>query len=238
MSKIICLSLSIFVFNSAWACPAVNKVPDVNCDGRVVITVLGDSFGKGIGDDRNDNQGGYVLRASKKLPDVEFFNASVPGLTTFQMLGLIKEQFVVGNDVVNSDIVVLDVGRNDRWLFGVPLASYRNLKRAGTLIKKKATQVNPLLASPPIVVTAALMLPNRGSQGPWVKELNQIILRNSAALNNPADLRFDTASKRLLQNDQLHPTSAGYNQLSKILIKYLTKGLPKGIKRSSRKKRR
>jgi lysophospholipase L1-like esterase len=69
------------------------------------------------------------------------------------------------------------------------------------------------------------MLPNRGSQGPWVKSLNDLLV-GSDSLTAPADLRFDKVSKRLLLPDQLHPSPRGYSALSKTLVQYLQKVLP------------
>jgi len=76
-----------------------------------------------------------------------------------------------------------------------------------------------------MVVIATIMLPNRGSQAPWVKEFNGIIIRNNKR-TDPTDLRFDLVSKRLLSADQLHPTSQGYEALAKTFVNYLLKKLP------------
>jgi hypothetical protein len=64
------------------------------------------------------------------------------------------------------------------------------------------------------------MSPNRGSQSPWVKELDGLILK-SHQVEFPADLRFDLVSKRLLQPDNIHPTSKGYVAMAKVFIAYL-----------------
>ena len=225
---------ALILFNSAQAqdCPSAHKVPDINCDGRVMVTVIGDSLVAGIGDTKNDNKGGYVLRASAKLKKIEFNSVGVPGLRTLELLKLLKQVFSAKSELAKSDIVILDIGRNDRWLFGEPLATYRNLKRASAQIKKAGKKSQ---GKPPLVVTAVLMLPNRGSQGPWVKELNSIILKNSTK-KDPGDLRFDLVSKRLLNSDQVHPTSQGYEQLSKTLVHYLSKTLPKKISKKKNKK--
>jgi hypothetical protein len=102
--------------------------------------------------------------------------------------------------------VVLDLGRNDRWLFGLPSEALKNLKTIRQLIQgsiKKRTGVAP------VVVIAVLMLPNRGAQGPWVKELNGLIFK-SHKVSSPANLRFDLVSKRLIGADQIHPTFEAY----------------------------
>lgn len=220
--------------DSSPQCPSVNKVPDINCDGSVIVTIVGDSLVSGIGDEKNDNKGGYVLRASKKLKDVTFNSLGVPGIRTLELLDEIEKAFTPESGFLESDIVVLDAGRNDRWLFGEPAATYRNLKRVATKTKDAFKQAGK---SAPVVITAVLMLPNRGSQGPWVKDLNAIILRSSSD-KNPADLRFDLVSKRLLNEDQLHPTSKGYDQLAKTLVTYLTKNLPRKLKGTTSQKKK
>lgn len=215
-----------------YACPKVNGYSDFNCNQAVDITILGDSLGFGFGDSKNGNKGGYVLRSSRKFPNINFDNQSKSGQRTFELLGAVTRAFKgesqereLRNSLLNADVVVLDLGRNDRWLFGTPEATFRNLKRIASIIKSKVAAETGVA---PLIVTAVLMLPNRGSQGPWVKALNEIILRSNSR-SAPADLRFDLVSKRLLANDQIHPTSEGYNALGKTFIAYLQKNLPKKI---------
>lgn len=210
--------------SESWACPGKHGIPDWNCDGKVVVSVFGDSLAFGFGDTVNGNKGGYVLRAQKKLSDVTFHNLGVQGLRTKEFLALLKGIFDQDKKpeqlsaLLESDIVILDLGRNDRWLFGKPIDTYRNLKKGVTKIKDEIKQVT---GASPIVVMAVIMLPNRGSQGPWVKELDAIILGKTTK-EDPSDLRFDLVSKRLLSTDQIHPTSKGYTALAQTFIKYLT----------------
>lgn len=217
-----------FVAEQALACPSIAKIPDFNCDAALKITVLGDSLVYGIGDTANDNRGGYPTRAERRLGAVDVINLGKPGAMTGTVLRDLIDAFrgrsnvAMGEAVLSSDIVVLDVGRNDRWLFGLPLAAYRNLKRIRTEILKAAKKND---IGQPLVVTAVLMLPNRGSQGPWVRELNELILSGNSRVA-PADLRFDLVSKRLLSADQIHPTPAGYEALASTFVSYVVKVLP------------
>lgn len=216
---------AIAFVGEARACPAVNGIPDFNCDGDVVIVIMGDSLAYGFGDTRNGNRGGYALRLQRALPAVEVLNFGEQGLHTGQLLLELGRVFrgngssQVRDGLLRADIVILDVGRNDRWDFGPPAATYRNLKRAASIIKEEVKAAGQLT---PYIITAVLMLPNRGSQGPWVADLNKLIRRGSNAAN-PADLRFDLVSKRLLSSDQIHPTPAGYDALFKTLVSYLKK---------------
>jgi len=233
-TTIIILTLSLL---STWsadaiACPRVSNFPDYNCDQSLDIAVLGDSIPFGFGDSKNGNRGGYVLRTQSKLKQFTFRNLAKAGLRSFELLKDLEDAFAGKEEQDNllkgllaADVVFLDIGRNDRWLFGTPAATFRNLKRASSMIK---TKVGARTGVPPLVITAVMMLPNRGSQGPWVKELNALILKSNSKAN-PADLRLDLVSKRLLSTDQIHPTSVGYTALFKTFSSYITKNLPKKI---------
>lgn len=210
------------------ACGTGYILPDRNCDGDLRVVVLGDSFVTGIGDVRNSNKGGYVKRVAAKLRTIEFKAFGRPGREARQLLPIIKSTFASAADtdllgaLERADYVILDLGRNDRWYFESAAKTATHLKR----IRRAITAgVAARTGTPPLVITAVLMLPNRGSQGPWVSELNELILR-SDSVAAPADLRFDLVSKRLLGTDQLHPTSVGYDALAKTLVNYLTKILP------------
>jgi lysophospholipase L1-like esterase len=231
---LIILALAIFTLlpGVALACPAVHGIPDYNCDGMLQITVIGDSLVYGIGDTKNKNKGGYVLRLQKALPEASVQNLGVPGLRTFELLELLNRAYTKNKApktkaVLNSsDVIIFDLGRNDIWIDTSPEASYKNLEKASSIIRKKVKQSS---GTAPIIVTAVLMLPNRGSQSPWVQELNSLIEEGNT-ISTPADLRFNLVSKRLLSSDRIHPTSKGYDALAKTLLKYVTKTLPKKIR--------
>lgn len=213
---------------SVQACPAVGRLPDFNCDGKAHITVVGDSLVYGFGDTKNKNSGGYLLRTQAALTEATISNQGVLGLRTLPLIKKLQKAFkneasTLRQDLVDSDVIVLDLGRNDRWLFGLPLATFRNLKRARAIIEKG---VSDATGYSPLVVTAVLMYPNRGSQGPWVKELDDIILQSDST-KAPANLRFDQVSKRLLSDDNIHPTAKGYAALASVFVKYLLKEYPR-----------
>ena len=115
----------------ALACPNVADLPDINCDGKAVIVVIGDSLVAGIGDTVNNGSGGYVLRAQEKYPLASFYSYGVPGLRTTPLISRIKKAFAnstsseLAQNLLTADLVVLDLGRNDRWDFGLPEATLR-----------------------------------------------------------------------------------------------------------------
>jgi lysophospholipase L1-like esterase len=225
LTRLVLLCLWLVALQAASACPAVDRLPDFNCDKSAKVVIIGDSLVFGIGDSANDNQGGYVLRTQNRFTASTITGYGVPGLRTATVLKMLRKGFAnpadskLAQDVLAADLVVFDVGRNDRWLFGLPSATLRNLKRARSMIEKTTQRE---VGSSPLVVTAVLMNPNRGSQGPWVKELSGLILESHTP-EHPADLRFDLVSKRLLSGDNIHPTAKGYSALAKVFIAYLLK---------------
>jgi lysophospholipase L1-like esterase len=222
--------LPLFLFSVSLVdseCLLPDPLPERLCDGKVVFTVLGDSFVYGIGE---AIPGGYVRRVSTRFPDIQFNNLGIPGDSAKELYRKIRKAFrnreltdsPLASTLLFSDYVLLDTGRNDRWDFVEVSVTYNYLKRSASFIQ---SQVEKGSGEKPLVIIANLMLPNRGSQGPWVKELNSLILRGST-LEQPANLRFDLVSKRLLNLDQLHPRSKGYDALARTLTIYLRKTLP------------
>jgi lysophospholipase L1-like esterase len=193
--------------------------------------VIGDSLVTGVGDAVNEGSGGYVLRAQQRFPASIFFNEGTAGLRTTALLKRLKKTFSPGQDsplkqrLISADLVVIDLGRNDRWFFGPPAQTLRNLKRIRSSI---ATEVTAATGFAPLIVQAVLMYPNRGSQGPWVKELDDLIYKSHTS-TEPADLRFDLVSKRLLNPDNIHPSSKGYVAMAKVFISYLLSNYPRYV---------
>jgi lysophospholipase L1-like esterase len=191
------------------------------------VAVLGDSIVYGTGDSANDGRGGYVLRAAKLLPRVKFFNDGVPGLTARKLLKRVKstlnkQSSVLKTTLLQADVIVVDVGRNDWWSFGPVSQTVAVVRR----IQKSLVQsLDPQMAGVPRVVVAVPILPNRTGQGDWVRELGEQLLKvDSQQL--PSNLRFDLVSKRLLSpTDGLHPTPRGYAALAKVLVSYLQKSI-------------
>lgn len=229
--------ICLFVPQSVFAqCKSIYKIPDLNCDGDLQIVVIGDSFVYGIGDTKNRGRGGYVLRTQRRFSRAAIQNLGTPGLQSPKLLEDLQASFR-GRAPLNyrqvlrsADIVIFDLGRNDRWLYGEASDTVKNLQAAAQLIRldaRKRKQIEP------VIVIAPNMLPNRGSQGPWVSVLNKLILRTHTS-RNPADLRFDLVSKRLIGDDQIHPTSLGYDELAKVFQRYLQRTLPPRIKARQR----
>jgi lysophospholipase L1-like esterase len=226
--NILCFTLILPALAHA-ACPDVAGLPDINCDQAATVVVLGDSIVAGTGDTAKDNSGGYITRTQKRFPEARIIGYGVPGLRTLTLLSRVnsalsdKRYPELALDLRAADLIVLDLGRNDRWLFGLPAATLRNLKRIRDTLSNKLKKQQ---GSAPLIAQAVLLLPNRGSQGPWVKELNQLIL-NSHSDRYPCDIRFDLISKRLLSADNIHPTSKGYQAIAESFSAWLRKEYPR-----------
>jgi lysophospholipase L1-like esterase len=213
----------------AWAqnCPNLGQYLDLDCDGELTVAVLSDSLGAGVGDEEYGSSGptggGYITRAALLLPEVNFINLSVAGMSARKRLTQTSKALspdgsgALRNGLLAADLVIIDLGRNDRWDFKPAKSTARNLQRLAQVINEQSVV---LRAVSPQVVTTVLMIPNRGAQAPWVQELN-VLIRKSNSPTSPADLRFDRVDKRLLNEDQIHPTAEGYRAMAKVLVRYL-----------------
>lgn len=192
--------------------------------------MLGDSLVAGVGDKRVE--GGYVSRAQAQITEAQFHNYGVPGETALQLVRKLQKAFAgrgrsaLARELKKADVVFIDTGRNDHWLHGSPLATYRNLKRARVTIEDS---VRASTSHKPLVVTAVLMHPNRRFQEPWVSDLDDLLLRSNST-SAPANLRFDRISKSLLSSDNIHPTGVGYSKMAQVLVSYLLEILPRYIR--------
>jgi len=234
MLKFLCfVVIALTSVVQSYACPLIKGIPDFNCDRKLTIVVIGDSIAYGTGDERHNSMGGYPLRVARSMRFAKVVNLAEPGLRAVELVPKLRKLFKKERDsdyaqkLRSADIVILDLGRNDRWLFGTPEQTYANLKTARNLITKNISKIEGIA---PLVVTAVMILPNRGSQGPWMKALDKLILDGST-LSAPSDLRFDLVDKHLLNKDAIHPTSACYDSMAKVLLSYLKKTLPRRMRK-------
>jgi lysophospholipase L1-like esterase len=212
------------------ACPKVRGLPDLNCNGEAKVVILGDSLVYGIGDTDNGNKGGYVARTARKFPKATFVNQGLGGRRVTRTIDDLQAAFAgtgdskMAQNLVESDVIFFDFGRNDWWDRKPALVTWRNLKRCRDIITAHVTKTT---GHKPLIITAQMTLANRTGQGTWVAELNTLLAQKATA-TAPADLRFNALSKRLL-GDQVHPTSQGYHELAKIFSAYLTTTLKKHV---------
>jgi lysophospholipase L1-like esterase len=214
----------------SYACPFVSGLPDFNCDGEIVISVVGDSLVYGTDDSENDGKGGYVLRTQQALPDVTIHNFGYPGITTIGLALRINRNFGRNNlnrltsALVQSDLIVIDVGRNDEWS-KTPTETATALKRLREDIEDEISRET---GNKPLVVTSVLMVTRKLKKASWINELNKYIVA-SHSRSAPADVRFDAVPYHLCGPDRIHPTSKGYERLAGIFMRYITQSYPKHV---------
>lgn len=218
------LVLACIPTQTVLACPRVgaqNNV-DFNCDQRHRGTFTGDSIVKGVGDELNNNVGGYVKRIKGEFTDSRFFNLGVPGITTDRLLADFKQNVVGGlraktiRATRNIDFIVIDVGRNDFFQDRPASITVRNIRRLVKFLRRTLGDSS----SRPLIVVSTLLPTNRDFQAPFIEEVNDLLRRQKGA-NLPVFLDFNRLPKRFLSADGLHPSSEGYDRMTNILSKYL-----------------
>jgi lysophospholipase L1-like esterase len=227
---ILTLAISLATFltpMTSHACPRVSGFPDFNCDGQFVVSVVGDSLVYGTDDTENHGRGGYVLRAEELLKGATVNSFGYPGITTMALTTKIERSFKRKNHrrlaegLAVSDLIILDVGRNDEWS--------KTYTETATALKELRAEIEERVSKEtgykPLVVTAVLMVTRTLKKAAWISELNRYI-SGSNSRTAPSDLRFDSVPYQYCGADRIHPTSKGYEKLAKVLVKYVTVSYP------------
>jgi lysophospholipase L1-like esterase len=218
-----CLLVLNFGAAVAHACPLVDSLVDYNCDGKHVISVVGDSIVFGTGDDLNGDRGGYPLRLQRIFPKSEVNSFGYRGITTGQLISYYKRLFAKRGQnaevrsLGESDVVIVDVGRNDYFNRNSSTLTATTIKR---LILTLSTELGKRYGSPPLFASTVLPLTRREIDLGFIQQVNMVLLRIRGR-EFPAFLRFDTLSPQLLGVDGLHPTSSGYDVLAGITARYI-----------------
>jgi lysophospholipase L1-like esterase len=198
--------------------------------------LVGDSFVFGTGDERNENRGGYVLRLARTFSSSEVNNFGYPGITTAKLLSYYKQLFAKEprnseiKELGTSDIVIIDVGRNDYFNRNSSTLTATTIKRLTTVL---STELMKKYGTAPLFISTVLPLTRREIDLGFIEQVNTVLLKLRGR-ELPAFLRFDKLSPLLLGADGLHPTSAGYDVLANIAIQHV-KGDAQVRSRNSRK---
>lgn len=233
-SLILTLATSLATFmtpRSSHACPPVSGFPDFNCDGQFVVSVVGDSLVYGTEDTENHGKGGYVLRAEELLKGATVNSFGYPGITTDALRTKIERTFKrkrnrrLAEGLIVSDLIILDVGRNDEWS--------QSYTETASALKKLRVEIEDRViketGSKPLVVTAVLMVTRTLKKAAWISQLNRYI-SGSNSRTAPSDLRFDSVPYQYCGSDRIHPTSKGYEKLAQVLVKYVAVSYPVHVK--------
>lgn len=209
------------------ACPRINGLVDYNCDGRVLVAVVGDSIVRGVGDIANNNNGGYVKRLEKKFPRTHFANLGYRGYTSGRLYAEVaqilskaeKKKYTLPREALQAaDAIIVDIGRND-FFSGLPSANtVTMIERLVDLLQSKLTNDEGV---GPLIRVATLLPTKRAYQRGFIHEVNMLLLAESALGVVPVALRYDLLPESIISIDGIHPSTKGYRRIAAIAAAYV-----------------
>jgi acyl-CoA thioesterase-1 len=204
---------------------AVDSPPDIPVMGEERrILALGDSLFAGYGLEPGE---GYPERLEAALRakgiNARIVNAGVSGDTTAG--GLQRLGFVLDNQPVKPDLVMISLGGND-MLRGLPVSATReNLDAILTELGRRKI---------PVLLLGMLAAPNLGAD--YAEEFNRIypeLARKHGAALVPFFLQAVIDKPELRQADHIHPTRQGIEELVAATVVDVTRALPPASPRST-----
>lgn len=219
------ISLLLFVPSLALACPTIDGLIDYNCDQRIKIACVGDSFVDGVGDGPKDLVlgRGYVKRLRERYPSAVVATYGVPGVVSGKLLAKLKQRIpkmaVLADtfDIRDADYIVVDVGRNDYFENSSPGETVKNLFRIEKHLRITLGK-NGKVA--PRIVVSTLAPTTRAFQRFFISSVNTTMLKYKSTL--PVYIRPDKYMKEsLISQDGIHPKSEGYTKMADLIELYL-----------------
>lgn len=210
---------NILLLNQAWACPLIDGLVDMNCDGIVKLSMTGDSIVRGTGDNVGSSENsGWVFRLKEIFPEANIQNVGVPGVKTKELRHLFIKNLVPGEEAYNemryADYVIIEVGTND--FFNDKPASFTvsAIKRLVDTLRDFYTDT--LGATEPIFVVAVPPTSRRSFQNPFLKSLASELMKKKTQLN--VLVRFDKLGQSIIsKKDHLHPSPKGYERMAEFI---------------------
>ncbi len=190
-------NILLFLLSSAqvaMACPDVDSLLDVNCDGKVKVVTFGDSITRGVADETGL---GYPGRLQVAFPNVEVVNLGVPGENTYNGRSRAANNFATHSD---ADFIVILEGVNDYFLDSSVSGTRNNL--FSMLSSGEGTGAITLLAK--------LSQVKRSFQKGWVSSVNN-------AISSRTSIDFYALGESIISFDQLHPNGAGYQSMTNLV---------------------
>ena len=181
------------------ACPKIDGLVDVNCDGRIVIVTFGDSITRGEGDVRKL---GYPGRLRHYFPSAVVVNLGISGEDTGRGKKRARSYFGAHHA---ADYVILLEGVNDFW---DPNHSRQNTESRLFSIMQYAAR------SGAIVLLGSLTPVTRGNESGWPPAVNRVIAKQ-------VDINFYKLGKHILGRDGLHPNASGYDAMAAMVVNEL-----------------
>lgn len=222
-------AILVVTASESFACPKIGNFIDYNCDGKISIVGLGDSFVKGRGDLELKRNPGYMGRLALRFTNAHFTKLAFPGITTHDLLAKTKEEFErrpkkkFAKTIGTADILIIDVGRNDFFDDDAPEFTVATLKRLNAYIQAKTKLI---YKSTPLLAIAFLAPTPRRFQQPVVDTINAQLLEFRSE-SFPVYLRFDLLDVLNISVDGIHPAAPGHQQLADLAGEYLREEAPK-----------
>ncbi|MGL4521414.1 MAG: GDSL-type esterase/lipase family protein, partial [Bacilli bacterium] len=212
---------------------------------ELVISALGDSLTRGIGDDEGL---GYTKRITDKIKkvyknDVQLTNLAVSGATLNDLLVQLDKPGIQYT-IQRSNVIVLTIGGNDLfpgWESLTEVNSMDLLKNSSVFQENIATfikKVRALNSDAPIYWMSLYNPFDTFKELPGTNEVvhswNQILEQETAKDKNiyivPTFDLFQNSGRRYLYTDYFHPNSDGYALMSERLFQSMQATLVKGGK--------
>lgn len=192
--------LLAFSSSSAFSCPDIDGLVDLNCDRKLIIAAFGDSITYG----RADPDGlGYPGRLKlHHFPNAIIINLGKPGEDTIR--GKSRAASTLP-EYLGTDYVIVLEGVNDFWLENP--SSYQTRSNVLSIV---STAQN---------IGAVTLLGNlteikRSSQKGWVSAVN-------SRLNPYRQIDFYSLGAGIISSDLIHPNGNGYNQMAALAASML-----------------
>lgn len=187
------LLFALALTKPAYACPDIDGLVDLNCDGTILIVCFGDSITYGVADEARL---GYPTRMRNTyFPNTTVVNLGRSGERTNEGRGRAAALFPVYG---NADYFLILEGVNDYYQEGATASSTRN---------NLFTIVQTAQNTGAITLLANLTQVKRGFQQPWVNAVN-------AQINPFIQIDYFSLGQGIISYDLLHPNGAGYQNMA------------------------
>lgn len=189
------LGVTLADLSSAFACPDIDGLVDMNCDQKLEIACFGDSITAGVGDSLDL---GYPGRLQMLLPNVVIYNHGRPGEKTSDGKVRAPLKFALHPDI---DYAIILEGVNDYWQ-----EEHTASKTRANLLSMVGSAENVGA----VTLLGKLTQVRRDYQVSWVKSVNSAISPYTA-------IDFYSLGTGIIGSDKLHPNGSGYNSMANLV---------------------
>ncbi len=195
LSFLLALLPIVFSVSSAYGCPDIDGLADLNCDGSLVIVCFGDSITRGEQDSTGLGYPGRLRQSYFPSAKTHIVNLGNSGEKTSRGRSRAAREFTRYS---NADYAIVLEGVND--YFETSRSSY-NTKQNLLSIERASRNAGAL------TLIANLTDVRRAFQHPWVVAVNQ-------QLRSYRDLDFYSLGTAIISSDKLHPNGNGYQRMA------------------------